>query len=101
MALSASLRAASKSCGGSKPATLRIAWCWTGAKRGDDAGHTARAAWLRERVDQAALPYQLKATTTLDFEPDGVHCTIILPLANWRGRDRTQHQELRLIDPLR
>jgi PAS domain S-box-containing protein len=33
-----------------------------------------------------ALPYQLKAKTTLEFGPDGVHCTIILPLAMLEGR---------------
>jgi PAS domain S-box-containing protein len=36
-----------------------------------------------------ALPYQLKATTTLDFEPDGVHCTIILPLAILEGQGQS------------
>jgi PAS domain S-box-containing protein len=33
----------------------------------------------REIIEKA-LPYQLKAETTLSFEEDGVHCTIALPI---------------------
>ena len=33
------------------------------------------------RLIEDALPYQFGARTTFAIEPDGVHCTIALPLA--------------------
>jgi hypothetical protein len=30
---------------------------------------------------ERALPYQLKALTSLEFDADGVHCTIVLPVS--------------------
>ncbi len=60
---------------------LHIDWCETGLRdldpsQGDGAG--------RELVE-GALPYQLGARTTYVMEPDGVHCTIALPVSD-RGR---------------
>ena len=33
------------------------------------------------RLIEEALPYQFGARTTFAIEPDGVHCTIALPLS--------------------
>ena len=33
------------------------------------------------RLIENALPYQFRARTTFAIEPDGVHCTIALPLS--------------------
>lgn len=46
-----------------------------------DLGDTTalRRGYGRELIERA-LPYQLNATTKLEFKADGVHCTIELPL---------------------
>jgi len=44
------------------------------------AGAPVRRGYGAELIERA-LPYQLKATTALRFEPDGVHCTITLPIS--------------------
>ncbi len=38
-----------------------------------------RAGYGRELIERA-LPYQLGAETRLEFAPDGVHCTIAVPV---------------------
>ncbi|MCG6120538.1 MAG: hypothetical protein MEP44_07820, partial [Blastomonas sp.] len=35
----------------------------------------------RELIERA-LPYQLDASTSFSLEPDGVHCTISLPVSS-------------------
>ena len=40
-----------------------------------------RAAGSGRRLIEDALPYQFGARTTFAIEPDGVHCTIALPLS--------------------
>jgi two-component sensor histidine kinase len=41
----------------------------------------ARGAGNGRRLIEDALPYQFGARTTFAIEPDGVHCTIALPLS--------------------
>jgi two-component sensor histidine kinase len=43
------------------------------------SGAPARSGYGRELIERA-LPYQLGAETRLDFEPDGVHCTMVVSL---------------------
>lgn len=48
----------------------------------DDLGATAaprRSGYGREFIERA-LPYQLNAVTKLEFTPDGVRCSVELPL---------------------
>ncbi len=40
-----------------------------------------RGAGNGRRLIEEALPYQFGARTTFAIEPDGVHCTIALPLS--------------------
>ena len=40
-----------------------------------------RGAGNGRRLIEDALPYQFGARTTFAIEPDGVHCTIALPLS--------------------
>ena len=60
---------------------LKVEWRESGVaiKREPDAKPT-RVGYGRELIEQA-LPYQLKAETTYLITPDGVHCTIALPLS--------------------
>ncbi|MFD2816708.1 response regulator [Paracoccus aerius] len=44
-----------------------------------------KAGQGRELIEQA-LPYQLRAKTTYTFTPDGVHCTISLPVSATKKR---------------
>ncbi len=64
--------------GGSGPERLLVLdWRESGvAMPSGGGGHRGYGSELIER----ALPYQLKATTRLVFGPDGVHCTLELPL---------------------
>ena len=61
---------------GSDPALLRLEWRETGVPMLRD--RPERQGFGTELIERA-LPYQLKAQTKLQFTPDGVHCTIILP----------------------
>ena len=60
---------------------LKVEWRESAVaiKREPDAKPT-RVGYGRELIEQA-LPYQLKAETTYLITPDGVHCTIALPLS--------------------
>ena len=53
-----------------------LSWKETGVSL---SGTPERSGYGRELIERA-LPYQLGAETRLDFEPDGVHCTIAVPL---------------------
>jgi len=44
----------------------------------------------RELIERA-LPYQLKAKTTFELGPDGVHCTISLPVSASSGLEESAH----------
>jgi signal transduction histidine kinase len=60
---------------------LKVGWRESGVpiQHGRDAKPT-RIGYGRELIERA-LPYQLKAETTYILTPDGVHCTIALPIS--------------------
>jgi PAS domain S-box-containing protein len=51
-----------------------------------------RRGYGRELIERA-LPYQLKAETIYELTPDGVHCTITLPVSSTMGRGGTIAKE--------
>jgi len=64
---------------------LRIDWREEGVTMpGADA--TLRRGQGRELIEKA-LPYQLSARTTYTLGPEGVHCTIALPVSGHRGTE--------------
>ncbi|CAA2144407.1 PAS domain S-box protein [Methylobacterium bullatum] len=52
----------------------------------------------RELIERA-LPYQLGARTTFVMEPDGVHCTIALPVSGHTIRERAKAASRRSSEP--
>lgn len=83
---------------GTEGARLEVRWSLKTSDEGDGEGRWLHVDWResgvsippasegerpsgdgRELIEQA-LPYQLGARTSLEFGPDGVHCTIALPL---------------------
>ncbi|MBV9813243.1 MAG: PAS domain S-box protein [Acetobacteraceae bacterium] len=55
----------------------RVGWRESGVAM--PAGGRTRSGYGSELIERA-LPYQLGTETRLDFEPDGVHCEIVVPL---------------------
>lgn len=49
------------------------------------ADASRRGAGPGRELIERALPYQLKAKTTYAFMPDGVHCTIAMPVSASKG----------------
>ncbi len=62
--------------GADDSAQLRLEWRETGVPM--PQGRPEQCGFGMELIERA-LPYQLKAQTRLQFTPDGVHCTIVLP----------------------
>ncbi len=60
---------------------LHIDWRETGVTMPADLSASIRGGHGRELIERA-LPYQLDAKTTFAFTPEGVHCTISLPVSN-------------------
>lgn len=60
-----------------EPPLLTIVWRETGVPI--DVAAPRRQGFGSELL-QRSLPYELQARVGLEFEPDGVHCTIALPL---------------------
>ena len=58
---------------------LLLDWRETGVLMPDGSGAPQRSGYGRELIERA-LPYQLNATTKLQFMDDGIRCTIELPL---------------------
>lgn len=58
---------------------LWIEWAETGVDTAAAAGKAGGTGYGRELIERA-LPYQLDAETTYRIAPDGVRCTIALPL---------------------
>ena len=58
---------------------LHVDWRETGVALGSDPS-TGCIGQGRELLEQA-LPYQLSARTSFRLEPDGVHCTISMPVS--------------------
>ncbi len=59
------------------PRSLVLKWREKGVEIADDA--EVRRGYGRELIERA-LPYQLDAKTELNFSPDGLECTIMVPL---------------------
>jgi two-component sensor histidine kinase len=66
---------------------LQIEWRESGVEMPPDGTSPRRAGQGRELIE-LALPYQLKAKTSYAFAPDGVHCTISLPVSVSIGEHR-------------
>jgi PAS domain S-box-containing protein len=58
---------------------ILVDWRERGVTMGDQ-GPPKRKGYGSELIERA-LPYQLMAKTQLQFEPDGVHCSIAVPVA--------------------
>jgi two-component system, chemotaxis family, CheB/CheR fusion protein len=58
---------------------IHVDWKESGVEMAAAAG--SRGAGSGRRLIEDALPYQFGARTTFAMEPDGVHCTIALPLS--------------------
>ena len=61
------------------PPVLHFEWRETGVRV---AGPAPRRRGFGTEVIERSLPYELNATTRLDFLPGAVHCTIALPLTD-------------------
>ncbi|MFC0199373.1 PAS domain-containing protein [Paracoccus rhizosphaerae] len=59
---------------------LHIDWRESGVEMPPDGTAPAGSGQGRELIERA-LPYQLRAETTYALTPDGVHCTIALPVS--------------------
>ena len=59
---------------------LALEWIEDGAAVTGDARHRVETGYGRELIERA-LPYSLGATTRFELRPDGVRCSIDLPLA--------------------
>ena len=57
-----------------------VDWRESGVDTAEPTGGP-RGAGNGRRLIEDALPYQFGARTTFVIEPDGVHCTIALPLS--------------------
>ena len=64
---------------GGKP-WLHIDWRESGVKM-LPAGSAPRGSGQGRELIEKALPYQLRARTSYAMEPDGVHCTISIPIS--------------------
>jgi PAS domain S-box-containing protein len=58
---------------------LHIDWSETGVIMPSD--YAQRPGGHGRELIERALPYQLDATTSFDLRPDGIHCTILLPIS--------------------
>ena len=59
-------------------ATLRFRWTETGVSVASSA---PRPSGFGQQLIEEALPYQLGATTSLEFKPGGIDCLILIPAA--------------------
>lgn len=62
---------------------LHIDWRESGVAMPPPQPHPRRGGQGRELIERA-LPYQLNARTTYELGPDGVHCTIAIPVSTSR-----------------
>ena len=63
---------------------LHVDWRESGVEMPPEGMASRRVGQGRELIERA-LPYQLKANTTFAFTPDGVHCTIGMPVSARTG----------------
>lgn len=66
---------------------LYVEWSETGVADMPEDGAEAQGSGYGRTLIEKALPYQLGASTTYELRPDGVRCTIDLPLQTSNGRD--------------
>lgn len=71
--------------GSSRP-LLHIDWKEIGVPIADQGSIPRRRGQGSDLIERA-LPYQLKAVTSLEFSGDGVHCTIVLPVSAGNEED--------------
>jgi two-component sensor histidine kinase len=91
---------------GQKSGRLNIRW-WAAAEKGspwinidwkETGVDTGRPAVRKpgggsgRRLIEEALPYQFGARTTFAIEPDGLHCTIALPLSEPQSEETQDGQ---------
>lgn len=67
-------------CGAGGKPWLHIDWRESGVTMPLPDAHPRRSGQGRELIERA-LPYQLNARTTYVLGPDGVHCTIAIPVS--------------------
>jgi two-component sensor histidine kinase len=65
---------------------INIDWKETGIVIARSAPRKAGGGSGRRLIEEA-LPYQFGARTTFAIEPDGLHCTIALPLSEPRSEE--------------
>jgi hypothetical protein len=63
-----------------------VSWTETGVSIPDPGAAPQGGGYGRELIERA-LPYQLGAETTYGLAPDGVRCTIVLPVSSTMERD--------------
>jgi two-component system, chemotaxis family, CheB/CheR fusion protein len=64
---------------GNSTSTLHVEWRESGVPMAD-VGAQARGGGYGRELIETALPYQLRAKTTFFLGPDGVVCTIAVPV---------------------
>ena len=65
---------------GSDPPRLQVEWRESGVDM-PAVGLPAQGGGYGRELIERALPYQLKAKTTYELGPDGVYCTIDVPMS--------------------
>jgi PAS domain S-box-containing protein len=71
---------------------LRLFWRERGVQLPAEA--STHRGYGRELIEQA-IPYQLRGETRLQFTPDGVHCTVVVPLAVTARDSSSTRQDIR------
>ena len=69
---------------------LHVDWRETGVSM-PTAMETAQGGGQGRELIERALPYQLAARTTYRLEPDGVHCTIAMPVSSTQSAGEERH----------
>lgn len=77
---------------------LHVDWRERGVRMPARDGLPQGSGSGRELIERA-LPYQLGARTTFVMEPDGVHCTIALPVSEQTIRERAKAASRRNPEP--
>lgn len=65
---------------------LLIEWIERGVRM-PPVGNAPQGGGQGRELIEEALPYQLGAQTTFEMRPDGVHCTIIIPVSESNARE--------------
>ena len=73
---------------GDDPPRLNVEWRESGVVM-PEINAPARGGGYGRQLIERALPYQLNAKTTFEMGPDGVHCTIAVPLGGGGDKRRS------------